>query len=205
MNKYPSIAGSFGQDFREFDAFVFEKHDGSNLRAEWSPKRGFYKFGTRERMFDLSDKVFAAAIPLFINNWQDIIAKEAKDNRWESVIIFCEYLGDKSFAGWHDQDDPKRLALFDVNPYKKGILGPKDFVKLFGKYDGVAGLLGNYRWTRGFVKQVYDGNIPCPFEGVVGKAGERHDIIRAKAKTKAWIDKVKALHSPDMAEKIINS
>lgn len=45
------------------------------------------------------------------------------------------------------------------------------------------------------------------FEGVVGKAGhgKTHDLVRAKAKTKAWIDKVKARYAPDEAERIVRS
>ena len=45
MKTYPSIARSSGQSFREFDAHVFEKIDGSNLRFEWSEKRGWHKSG----------------------------------------------------------------------------------------------------------------------------------------------------------------
>lgn len=39
------------------------------------------------------------------------------------------------------------------------------------------------------------GEMVIPtFEGVVGKAGEGHKLIMAKAKTQAWLDKVKALY-----------
>ena len=205
MKGYPSIPGSTGQDFQEFDAYVFDKYDGSNLRAEYTKKRGLWKFGTRNRMFDKSDPVFGSAVDLFKNMWEDKIGKVAASQRWESVIIFCEFWGPNSFAGVHEPTDSHILTLFDVNPYKKGFLGPKEFIKLFGEYEHTAKLLGREHWTRGFVQRVRSGDYPCGLEGVVGKAGEGHDQIRAKAKTQAWIDKVLARYGADEAKKIIES
>ena len=100
-----------------------------------------------------------------------------------------------------------RLDLIDVTPYKQGILGPAEFVKLFGDLPS-AKLLGRFNWTRGFVERVWNGEIEgVTFEGVVGKTGhgKTHDLVMAKAKTKAWIDKVKARYAPDEAERIAKS
>jgi len=44
MKSYPSIPGKHTNGI---PLTVFDKLDGSNIRAEWSKKRGFYKFGTR--------------------------------------------------------------------------------------------------------------------------------------------------------------
>ena len=49
------------------------------------------------------------------------------------------------------------------------------------------------------------GDVDCAFEGVVGKAGEKHKLIRAKAKTQAWIDKVLEIHGEKAGQKIVNS
>lgn len=54
MKQYPSINGQISY---EFPVYVWDKLDGSNIRAEWSKKNGFYKFGTRERLLDSTDKV----------------------------------------------------------------------------------------------------------------------------------------------------
>lgn len=208
MKEYPAIAGSGGQDFREFDAYVFDKKDGSNLRMQLSPKRGIYKFGTRHRMFDKTDPVFGSAVDLAKSMWENIFLKLAKDNKWESVIFFCEFHGPNSFAGKHDEADNKTLTLFDFAPHKKGILGPREYLKLTETFDhaNTAKLIGNYHWTRGFVQQVRNNEIPgVTFEGVVGKAGSGHKLVMAKAKTAAWIDKVKALYPRDEADKLINS
>jgi hypothetical protein len=204
MKAYPSILNSNGNNFREFNAHVFDKLDGSNLRFEWAKKSGWYKYGTRTRLFDQSDKNFGEAIPLFHDKLASGIEKVAVDNRWDRLIVFCEFYGDNSFAGKH-LDEPKKLTIIDVDVYKKGIMGPSQFLKLFGHLD-IPNYLGMYNWTRGFVEQVRLNEIDgVGFEGVVGKAGEGHKLIMRKAKTQAWIDKVHSLYSLEDAEKIINS
>jgi hypothetical protein len=134
------------------------------------------------------------------------LEKIATDNRWESVIAFAEYWSPHSLGGLH-ADEPHSLALFDVAPYKKGILGPKEFIDLFvGKVSTVE-FLDKYRWTRGFVERVYLGEVPgITFEGVVGKSkAGSHDLIMAKAKTKAWINAIIARHGETEGGKIVNS
>ena len=205
MKQYPSIARSTGQSFREFDAYVFDKLDGSNIRAEWSRKRGWNKYGTRTRLFDTTDPDFGEAIPIFLNTQADEAAKIAKKEGWDQLTIFMEFLGDQSFAGQHVKGDPKRLVLFDANPYKKGILGPREFLDLFGHLP-TAKFLGKMHWTRGFVERVWNGEIEgITDEGVVGKSGSGHDLIMAKAKTRTWVEKVKAKYAPEEAQKIIDS
>ena len=206
MKSYPSIPRSTGTAFSEFNAYVFDKLDGSNLRFEWSKKQKWYKFGTRTRLFDKSDEVFGEAIPLFQSTMADKIEKIAVDNRWESVIVFAEFYGAKSFAGLHEPGDKKFLSVFDVAPYKKGILGPKEFLDLFCGKVNTATFLGQYHWTRGFVEKVRMGAIEdITLEGVVGKAGSGHKLQMSKAKTQRWIDMVLAIKSPEEAKKIIES
>lgn len=205
MKPYPSISRSTGQDFREFEAYVFDKLDGSNLRVEWSRKQGWCKFGTRNRLFDQSDEVFGEAIPLFRNTLADGVEKVVRDQRWDRVTIFMEFWGRESFAGQHVPEDPKFLTLFDVNPYKQGILGPKQFIDLFEHLD-IPRTLGRVKWTRGFVERVRQGAVDgITLEGVVGKAGTRHDLVMAKAKTQAWIDKVLARYGLEEGGKILSS
>lgn len=204
MKAYPSILNSNGNNFREFNAHVFDKLDGSNLRFEWAKKSGWYKYGTRTRLFDQSDKDFGCAIPLFHEKIANGVEKVAIDNRWDRLIVFCEFYGDNSFAGKH-LDEPKKLAIIDVDVYKKCIIGPSQFIKLFSHLD-IPNYLGIHNWTRGFVEQVRNNEIDgITFEGVVGKAGEGHKLIMRKAKTQTWIDKVHSVYSQEDAEKIINS
>lgn len=56
MKDYPSIPGS--SKAPQLPCIAFKKYDGSNIRAEWSKKRGWYKFGTRTQLIDKTDLVF---------------------------------------------------------------------------------------------------------------------------------------------------
>lgn len=205
MKEYPSILNCKGNNFQEFRGFVFDKIDGSNLRFEWSRKNGWYKFGTRTRLFDVSDPDFGVAIPIFHNTLAEKLEKIAKDNKWERIIAFTEFWGPNSFAGKHDPQDEKKLTLIDVNVHKKGIISARDFLKLFSHLE-IPNYLGQVNWTRGFVERVRNGEIAdITFEGVVGKAGDGHHIIMRKAKTQAWIDKVMAQYGVEEGTKIIES
>jgi hypothetical protein len=217
MKAYPSISRATGMTFQEIpNAYVFDKLDGSNLRFEWTRKRKqWMKFGTRTRLFDASDWQFGRAIKIFAETLADPVAKIATDQRWESVIVFAEHWGPNSFAGCHhdaqnqplDPDDQMRVDLIDVAPHKQGLLGPAEYLKLFEGLP-IAKFLGRLNWTRGFVERVWSGDVEgITLEGVVGKAGhgKTHDLVMAKAKTKAWVDRVKARYAPDEAEKLISS
>jgi hypothetical protein len=197
-------------------AYVFDKLDGSNLRFEWSRKhKQWSKFGTRSRLFDVNDWQFGRAIKIFTETLAEPVAKVAFDQRWERVIVFAEHWGPSSFAGCHhdpqnqplDPDDQMHVDLIDVAPYKQGLLGPAVYLKLFEGLP-MAKFLGRFNWTRGFVDRVQNGDVEgVTFEGVVGKGGhgKTHDLVMAKAKTRAWVDKVKERYAPDEAERLINS
>lgn len=200
MKEYPSIQTGCCQRFL---AHIFDKADGSNLRFEFSRKRGWFKYGTRTRLFDETDTVFGCAIKLFHDSFAAGIADVAKAQRWDKVVVFAEFCGPNSFAGIHLPDDPKRLLLFDVSPHRIGILPPADFLKLFGNLD-ITRFLGIERWNREFADRVRNGEIDgVTFEGVVAKGIVNRKLVMEKAKTRAWIEKVKALHSPEKAKEIL--
>jgi hypothetical protein len=203
MKEYPSILSSNGNNFTEFKSYVFDKLDGSNLRFEWSKKRGWFKFGTRTRLFDETDETFGCAIPLFYDTLSEPLAKIAKDSRWEHLIVYSEFWGENSFAGTHYPEDEKHLTIFDVAVNKKGIMGPKEFLNTFDNLP-IASYLGQFNWTRGFVETVRRNELDgITFEGVVGKAGEGHKLLMRKAKTQIWIDAVKTKYGEDKAKELI--
>lgn len=204
MLAYPSITSAAGQNFREFDAYVFGKADGRNTRWEWSKKRSWYKYGTRDRRFDETDREFGPAVGVFRREMAEPLERIFRDNRWDRVVAFAEYWGPQSLGGVLVPDDDMRLALFDISIDGEDLLGPRDFVKTFSDtYVPTVPYLGRFRWTRGFIERVYQGEIECAlFEGVVGK-GVHGEM--AKAKAKAWLDAVRARYAPEKAEEIINS
>jgi hypothetical protein len=206
VKDYPSIPASIGTMFREIPgASVFDKADGSSCRSGWSRKQGWYKHGRRHGLLDDSNPHLAVVPALFDAVLAGPLEKIARDRRWQHLIVFYEFLGAKSLGGYHEPDDPKFLTLFDVDADKRGILGPAEFRRVFEGQVPTTAFLGMFNWTRGFVERVYQGDVPgVTFEGVVGKAGEGHHLVRAKAKTRAWLDAIRARHG-DRAEAIINS
>lgn len=201
MKEYPSIP----RDFAEFQAHVFDKLDGSNIRVEFSRKQGWYKFGKRHGLVDATDPLLGEAITIFKRDWEERMLRKAKDQRWDSAILYFEFFGAQSFAGWHEPNDPKQLVLIDSALNKKGMTDVRDFLKVFDG-ENHAPYLGLMNWTRGLVERVWNQDVPgVSFEGVVGKGGERHKLIMRKAKTKQWIDKVRTRYTAEEAEKIINS
>ena len=217
MKTYPSIPRATGQSFRAFKAHVFDKIDGSNLRFEWSPKRGWYKFGTRKRLFDASDEVFGPAIALWEETFAGPLSGFASGKRWSGCTAFAEFHGPNSFAGLHDPNDTMQLTLIDMSVHKQGLMDPRDFVPL-GVIVPTARYFGPIKWTRQFVDAIHiepqdalgedwqKGLGPTlSFEGVVGKAHHKRKRIMAKAKTKAWVDKVRSLYAPEDAEKLLQS
>lgn len=123
MLQYPSILGASKAPIGK-SCVAFYKYDGSNLRWEWSPKKGWNKFGTRRQMFDSSALVFRDAIPLFMDTLADEIVRRTKQINGKIVRItaFTEFFGPNSFAGQHVEDDVKELKLFDVFLFKKGFV-----------------------------------------------------------------------------------
>lgn len=228
MLEYPSIAHAGGQSFREFKAHVFDKLDGSNLRFEWSKKKGWYKQGTRTRLFDESDPEFGKAIKTFKHaaNMDHNLCVVARKHSWDRMVAFVEWYGRDSFAGWHNPEHEWKdmeMALIDISIDGKALMPPKEFVKTFSKSDvATPEYYGVFNWTRGFVAEVRKGNLPGWYEGklnllpdgawrghhgegVVGKAEIDGRIVMAKAKTQQWVDRVKARYTAEEAEKIITS
>ena len=208
MKDYPSVPRSVGTAFRQIDnCYVFDKIDGSSMRAEWSKKRGWYKFGRRHGLCDSSNPHLEQVPEMFYSDLAEDLTRLATDNRWQHLVVFFEFWGEQSFAGQHFDDDPKHLTVFDVAADKKGILPPKEFLKRFAGYVSTPAFLGRVQWTRGYVEKVRRGEVEgITFEGVVGKSAiSKHEIVRAKAKTQAWIDKVLEIHGKERGEKIIAS
>jgi hypothetical protein len=165
MKTYPTIDA---QIVRE-PIYAFDKLDGSNVRAEWSRKRGFYKFGTRKRLLSEGERFFGKVPGLVQEDFSDELEKIFRKKRWDRAVCFFEFYGPNSFAGWHDEKDEHTLSLFDVVPDKKGILEPREFVKTFGHLN-IAELLYRGNPNSEFIDSVRNRTLPgMTFEGVVCK------------------------------------
>lgn len=204
MLEYPSITSAAGQNFREFYAYVFGKADGRNTRWEFSTKNGWYKAGTRDRRFDISDPEFGPAVKIFAETMDEPLRRIFRRQRWDRAVAFAEYWGPQSLGGLLVPGDDMKLSLFDVSIDGKNLLDPRDFKRIFIDSEiPTVPYLGKTHWTRGLIERVYQGEFEgALFEGVVGK-GTNGEL--AKAKTKAWLDAVRARYAPAEAERIVNS
>ncbi len=177
---------------------AFFKHDGSNLRFEWSKKRGWYKFGTRRRLFDESDIEYGRAINTFNNKFADEILKVLKDKKYRGVdkcIVFCEFEGKNSFAGYHDWNEHQDLILIDVCPLTKGIIPPRQFIKDFGHLH-IPEIIYEGNFNKEFISDVREGHYKSLKEGVVAKGvlpgkHTQHSLWMTKVKTLWWLNELK--------------
>jgi hypothetical protein len=188
MKSYPSIPSIIQMGL---PIYAFNKIDGSNIRAEWSAKHGFSKFGSRKRLLGEDQPVLVKAQDL-IKEQEELVAGICKKNRWNKIILFYEFAGLNSCFGKHVDDDYHQVYLIDANLYKKGILPPREFIEHFHDINP-APLLYRGNCTNSFVKSVKDGTlVGIGSEGVVCKTkGRGNEIVRFKIKSDAWYTKLR--------------
>jgi hypothetical protein len=209
MKEYPKILGPYDAPWGQ-ECVAFDKLDGSNIRFEWNPKQGWYKFGTRRRMFDKNDPEYGICIDMFLKKYGDAVPKIILDKnpKIESILAYAEFFGPFSFGGKHDNqwlseagllpagqnNDKKDIVLFDVNPYKKGFISPVQFLKLFSSLD-IPRVVYQGKLTQEFAESIRQDetkhHIQQFREGVVVKGGERHKLWMRKVKTFSYLKKIK--------------
>lgn len=193
MKQYPTMSGKI---LRDIDIYAFDKLDGSNIRAEWSKKRGFYKFGSRTRLLASDQESIIDSQDIIIEKYEESLAGIFKAEGWDRVICFFEFYGKNSFAGRHE-NEPHDVILLDVNPYKKGIMLPQDFIRTFAStypvdtpkvlYHGKA----NQFFESAVRNSLIDG---MTFEGVVCKGPldkKKKMVTMFKIKSHAWLNKLR--------------
>jgi hypothetical protein len=209
MKQYPSINHSSKAPRKECYAFI--KYDGSNLRFDWSKKRGWHKFGTRKTMFDETCSVYGSSIETFKNKYQDDIEKvfKHKDFRGvENFTVFAEWFGSQSFAGLHEQDDPKNIVVFDVVLNNKDFLSPKQFIDHFGHLE-VAECVYHGNMNESLIAAVRSSDFDTVDfrskyaiknltpEGIICKGGKGKDLWMCKIKSQNYYDQIKSRRPND--------
>ena len=192
MIEYPTIMPSSRAP--RAPCIAFNKYDGSNIRVKYTNKKGFCLFGSRTQYFDKGHPFLGEAVDIFYKKYEDKLV-DLIEQEWpheREVIAFLEFFGQKSFAGYHEKDDPKDLMLFDlmIGHKNRHFLLPQDFVKLTTKVQVETPLIiyeGNL--TDQFIQDVRDGKYPV-FEGVVCKGKERTGAHRGNV----WMAKIKTLN-----------
>ena len=190
MKTYPSIPKKIREDLY---CYAFKKLDGSNIRAEWSKKQGFYKFGSRHQLIDEKHEFLGESIKLIKDKYEKELSLIFKNQKYEQALCFFEFYVPSSFARQHNKTEKHDVILIDVNSYKKGILNTDKFIDLFGKLDIPQVLFEGYL-TEEFIEQIKKGSLEEFGEGVVVKAAPDTNQampIMFKIKTEAWLLKLR--------------
>lgn len=188
MKTYPSIEKTIVNR----TIYAFDKLDGSNIRAEWSRKKGFCKFGSRHHLIDETDKLLGKAPGLIMEKYSEILSQIFFEIRWQKAVAFFEYYGPRSFAGSHHPEDDHNVTLFDVSG-DRGLIEPKDFVRSFGNLD-IAKVLYVGMPTNDLIEDVKEGRLTgMTFEGVVCKGPHVSPglPLMFKIKSNAWLTTLK--------------
>jgi len=205
MKQYPSIDGPprFGAP-----CYVYPKYDGSNIRAEWTRKKGFDKFGSRKVLLGADNGQLGGAIALIQARADEFAAafRSKPFAKIEKATCFFEYWGDLSFAGLHDPaDKTMRASLIDVDVYKKGQMDPRDFNDFALMIEGASPVLES-RFNQPMADLVRRGEFTGQtFEGVVCKLPPERPWqppYMFKLKSEAWVARVKARYG-DKAEELL--
>lgn len=191
MKAYPSIVTAI--DFRHV-YHVFDKLDGSNIRAEWNPKRGFYKFGTRTQLLSSEQVILYPAIEKIQQTYGEALHDRFMQNKFSRVVAFFEYAGPQSFAGSHfDPVETMGVTLFDLAVHQKGFLPPEQFLAMAEGLPTPT-LLHIGRIDADWVEAVRVGTMPgITFEGVIGKGPfiqKEGGPLQFKVKTQAWLKRL---------------
>lgn len=204
MKEYPSIP----RQLVNKSIYAFDKLDGSNVRAEWSKKKGFYKFGKRHGLVDETDPLLGESKKLILNSYSEELTKIFRQQRVEKATCFFEFFGPSSFAGNHDPNEKHKVVLFDICLNNRGFLEPKAFLNLVDSKVETASLLYVGNPNSEFVESVNNGTLSgMTFEGVVCKGTYVSPgmPLMFKIKNLAWINKLKTKYQNDekMIERLI--
>ena len=190
MKTYPSIPAQVNAGL---NVIAFNKLDGSNIRAEWNTKRGFYKYGTRKRLLGPDDKPLGEAISLIETKYVDALHQILKQSRVQRAICFFEFWGENSAFG-HHLSETHDVTLIDVAFFKQGVISPKDFLDKFGLVDH-AEILYRGPADHEFIESVRTGTLEgMGPEGVVCKAGFDRKLgcpTMFKVKRNDWYDRLR--------------
>jgi hypothetical protein len=179
---------------------AFDKLDGSNIRVKYTAKKGFNLFGSRTQLIDRTHPHLGEAVDVFNNQFAEPLTKVFRDKfpNEREMVVFGEFLGDKSFAGIHVPGDPKRFVMFDVLVGHKNekFMLPQDFIKTFEGVVPIPRVFGRMNLTDQFIKDVREGKLDT-FEGVMCKGTERSGAFRGgvwmcKVKTQKYFDAILA-------------
>lgn len=204
MIEYPSIINSSKAPRQS--CVAFDKLDGSNFRAKYTVKQEWHVFGTRTQLIDETTPYWCEMVELFKRNIATPLKSYFKGNKdygdFREIVVFCEFLGENSFAGRHEEE-PHKLVMFDVmvGHKQRKFISPRKFVKDFSNVVEIPRVVYEGNLNEQFIKDVRENKYNLK-EGVVCKGTDsRGDFCggtwMCKIKTQEYLDKLKAVFGKD--------
>jgi|APGre2960657373_1045057.scaffolds.fasta_scaffold94335_1 hypothetical protein len=198
MIEYPSIINS-SKAPREH-CIAFDKLDGSNFRSKWTRKNGFDVFGTRTQLIDETTQFWGEMVNIFKDKYEKTLAdyfqKEKEYRNEREIIVFGEFHGKNSFAGFHE-NEPHDITFFDVmvGHKNRAFVKPREFVKQFSGLIPTPRVIYEGNLNEELIKDVRNGVYDVE-EGVICKGlttngAFRGKIWQAKIKTLKYFEKLK--------------
>lgn len=200
MQQYPMIMKQIQSGI---PVYAFDKLDGSNIRAEWTRKNGFNKFGSRHCIINRNHEHLGEAVDLILEKYSDSLEKIFRDGRMDKATPFFEFYGPSSFAG-HHVDEPHDVMLLDVHVGKRGFMDPREFIKTFSGVE-TAKFLFHGNINNDVVRMVKERRLEgMTFEGIVCKTTEAFKTKYGtfKVKSDEWLQRLKEKCNGD--EKLFN-
>ena len=201
MKTYPSIPTKI--DFSK-SYHLFDKLDGSNIRAEWSQKAGFYKFGSRTQLLTPDQVSLYPSIDAIKSKYEQELSARFSKAKFENAVCFFEWVGPNSMFGSHpDTVSEMKPVLIDIAIYKRGMMPPEKFIDFTAGLE-IPKLLHVGRVSEEMFQAVRNRTLPgMTFEGVIGKLKEIDkgscEPIMFKIKSNDWLDKLKTICNGDEA------
>jgi len=90
MKDYPSIPR--GHIVKGVPIYAFDKLDGTQIRAEWTRKRGgLWKFGTKSHLIDEGDGLWGEVVRLVRTKYDGDLDEVFRRERWQKAVAFFEF------------------------------------------------------------------------------------------------------------------
>jgi hypothetical protein len=200
MIEYPSIRNT--GKYKRIPVMLFDKVDGSNIRAKWTRKGGFKTFGTRTQLVNEDTPFWGDVITLFNESLADKLNTYFSKLKADKLIVFGEFYGHNSFAGRH-VDEAHSIVPFDVYDEKiKAFMPPEKFYNELGSIVTIPKVWEtNVELNAELIQSVRCGYYGV-FEGVICKGLHRDGSFSGgvpmyKIKTTSYLQKLKETFKHD--------
>jgi hypothetical protein len=202
MKDYPSVPNIDSVSARQMIKILkgtwagSDKIDGSCIRAEWTQREKFYKFGTSSHLIDRTSPLFGEAVDLIETGFGEKLGIQFEMDHIKRAVAYFEFFGPHSFAGSHT-DEPHKVLLIDLSIHDKGFVSPITLFKLEKLVPSARALCGG-PVTQELIDQIKNRTLPkMTFEGVVFKRGEGTSREWFKCKSRDWLEKLRVVCGPD--------